>query len=585
MTTGPIQAQSTDRYTPVARIGSGGQAEILLAVHRGSGGFEKLVVIKRLLPHLAGDERSRRRLTQEAQLVAQLHHPNVCQVLNLIENDAGPLLVLEYLDGITVAQIGEMLPAVRSRDEIRLIAGVLQQASEGLHSAHSLRDRSGAPAGLVHRDVSSANLIVTREGVVKVLDFGIAKAASSDESRVQTIRGTVPFMSPEQVEGRELDPRSDVFSLAVVAWETLTGLGLYRRANLDAIFAAILTEEAPPIGDHQPALPARFEEVVRRALTKDRDRRPASAREFGAAVAEAVREIGGPMGLSEIASVVETRFAEGLTARSRQFEMMRMGRTETVEAHASRWTPETFFSLPQLDLSAAFHSTMSLEPEAQGPAALTDPTVPNQRRSPPDASDAAAPAAAAGSEPPGAGPWFDYQPLAARPRRGPWLLLALGALVVAGLATTALISLDAEEQSAKAEPVATAAAVLDAASAAAPEPAAVTPDAGVVTPDAAPPVADATPPPAGSRAIERKPSGPSRKRPRPAAVLPGFLTIDSRPAAQISIDGRAMGQVPLYRVELAPGRHQVQATVADGRSKTLTIVIRSGQDLRKRLEW
>ena len=549
MTTGPIATQSTDRYTPVARIGAGGQAEILLAVQRGSGGFEKLVVIKRLLPHLAGDERSRRRLTQEAQLVAQLHHPNVCQVLNLIESEAGPLLVLEYLDGITVAQIGEMLPAVRSQGEIRLIAGVLQQASEGLHSAHSLRDRSGAPARLVHRDVSSANLIVTREGVVKVLDFGIAKAASSDESRVQSIRGTVPFMSPEQVEAGELDARSDVFSLAIVAWETLTGLGLYRRGNLQATFAAILTEETPAIAGHQPALPARLEEVVRWGLAKERDRRPASAREFGAAIAESVREIGGPMGLPEIASVVETRFAGALTARSRQFEEMRLGRTDTVEEQPSRWTPETFFSVPHVDLSAGFHSTMSLEPEAPAPLpppALTAATVPEQ-------------------------------PLAARPRRGPWLLLALGALAIAGLATVLLVVVDPGDPAAEAKPVATAATALDP-----PETAAVVgPDAAAVTPDAAPPVADAGPPPA----IGRQASGTPRRPARPASPRPGFLTIDSRPAAQISIDGRPMGQVPLYRLELAPGRHKVRATVEDGREKTLTIVIRSGQDLRKRVEW
>ena len=672
MSTDLIESLSTDRYTPVARIGSGGQAEILLAVQRGSGGFEKLVVIKRLLPHLAGDEGSRRRLTQEAQLVARLHHPNVCQVLNLIENDSGPLLVLEYLDGITVAQVAADLPAVRSPDEIRLIAGALQQASEGLHSAHTLRDRTGAPARLVHRDVSSANLIITREGIVKVLDFGIAKASSSDDSKVQSIRGTVPFMSPEQVKGEELDQRSDVFSLAVVAYEALTGLALHRRADLHSTWAAILTLEPPEIGDNQPALPAALERVLRKALEKEREDRHASAREFGSAVAESVRELGGPMNFSEIAEVVETRFAQVLIERSRQFESMRMEqRTATVVEPAERWTQETFFGLPQVDLSVQFQSTLGLDTPAGQPAGRTAspvtvperPPRPRVEPEPPSAPSLTrlgvgapplgpapgagmvpvggtgmapaggagmAPAGGAGMAPAGGAGMVPAESTPARMRGSSWLLIALVALVGSGLVTYALVRANrsgvAGESVAAAPPgvapgqhpaVAPASPAAPSSPAAevsppptdvpAPSPATEVPEAtlAAVAHDAGPPVADAgrtapadtadavpqaEPGPPARAASKRSTKGTTRRtvrpaRARPAAEAPGYFTIDSRPAARISIDGRAMGQVPLYRVELSPGRHEVVATLEDGRTRSYTVVIKSGEDLRKRLRW
>jgi len=631
----PIESLSTDRYTPVARIGSGGQAEILLAIQRGSGAFEKLVVIKRLLPHLAGDERSRRRLAQEARLVARLHHPNVCQVLNLIENDSGPLLVLEYLEGVTVAQIAADLPAVRSADEIRLIAGVLQQASEGLHSAHTLRDRDGTPAGLVHRDVSSANLILTREGLVKVLDFGIAKAATGEESKVQSIRGTVPYMSPEQVRGEPLDARSDVFSLAVVAYEALTGLSLHLRADLNATWAAILTMEPPVIGDNQPFLPAALEEVLRKALEKEVDRRFSTAREFGSAVAEAVRELGGPMNFSEIAGVVEERYAEALSDRRRRFETMRAGaRTPTVDQPASRWTQETFFSLPQVDLSVQSHSTLGLPPGTPL-TSLSPVTVPERPRrgalSPaePGAAGPVGAAQIAGGEADGEVGSIAFDPTVASgsvgggvdqrtapvSRRSPWLVLALAGLLAAAAVTIALLASDRQARSGEIAAGGGEGAGAEIAGggeiaageprpdpAAAPSPLAP-PDAGPALaqagapPDAGPALdpGQPAPPDAGAPPPERAaPRRPDRDRPvrsagarreAPARRGPGYFTVDSRPAAEISIDGVAMGQVPLYRVELAPGRHRVVATLEDGRTRSFTIVIRSGEDLRQRLRW
>ncbi len=533
-------SSTTDRYTPVARIGSGGQAEILLAVQSNPGGFEKLVVIKRLWPHLADDQRSRRRLEQEAQLVARLHHPNVCQVLNLIENETGPLVVLEYLDGITFEQVIAALPAVRTADDIRLIAGILQQTCEGLHSVHTLRSRTSAPACLVHRDVSSRNVIITRAGIVKVIDFGIAKATSNRDSRVAHIRGTVPFMSPEQVQGLELDHRSDIYSLAVLAYEALSGVSLHRRDNVAATFDSILNDSPPPIAN-QPAVPPALEHAVLRALAKARDNRTASARDFGTAVAEAVRGAGGSMGLAEIASVIETRFADALAQRARQFDALSL--TPTLPAQQPElWTERTFLELPRLNLSAIPHSTSTI---TVAPAVIDlKPTpVPTQHRS---------------------------------QRR--WI-------VPTALATSAMVVVAVTWSS---EPVAV---TLPDRARASGESKATLQDRRVL-PSEHPPNVVASPSsgsafvivdgPKNGEADARPPARPRNSQPH---ASPGFLTLASNPTATIRIDGKLVGETPLYRLALPPGKHRIVATRADGRKQAQTINLRSNEDIRRPLTW
>jgi len=279
------------KYVPLARLATGGMAEILLARLEGARGFEKLVVLKRLLPHLAGEQQHVAMFLDEARTVARISHPNVCQVHELGEQRGRYTIVMEYLEGVTLARVGQVLPDLRGVFELRLIAELFRQACDGLHHAHELRALDGTPVGLVHRDVSPQNLLVTLDGAAKILDFGIAKSSwSTTRTRAGVILGKTAYMTPEQVRGEPLDRRSDLFSLGVVLHELLTGLSLFRRDNDFLTYKAITEQPIEDVRELQPAIPRALAEIVHRTLARAREDRPASARELGERIAAAVPE-------------------------------------------------------------------------------------------------------------------------------------------------------------------------------------------------------------------------------------------------------------------------------------------------------
>src|SRR5262245_16974310 len=187
-------------------------AELDLARLHGVGGFAKLVAIKRILPHLAQDRQFVEMFLNEGRIAAQLSHPNVCQVYELGEVGGELFLAMEYLDGVSWDHLLANL-ACDARERLRLTAGVLGQAAEGLHYAHQLRDVTGQPTPVIHRDVSPQNLFVTVDGVCKVLDFGVSKMMTEGpRTRTGLLKGKLPYMSPEQISGEPLDARSDVFA-------------------------------------------------------------------------------------------------------------------------------------------------------------------------------------------------------------------------------------------------------------------------------------------------------------------------------------------------------------------------------------
>jgi serine/threonine protein kinase len=208
--------QLLGRYELLHELGRGGMAELYLARRRGVAGFEKLVAIKRILPHLVREAHFVELFQQEARIASRLSHPNICPVDELDEDRGELFLVMEYLEGASWADLSAAVPA--GDESLRLAAGVLAQACEGLHHAHTLRD-----GPVIHRDVSPQNLFVTINGTCKVLDFGVAKVLRQGPERTRSgvLKGKLPYMSPEQIEGDELDARSDVWALGVVLWEAL----------------------------------------------------------------------------------------------------------------------------------------------------------------------------------------------------------------------------------------------------------------------------------------------------------------------------------------------------------------------------
>src|SRR5262245_13589611 len=245
-------AHAFGKYSLVAKLAVGGMAEIFLARLQGAAGFEKLVCIKRILPHLAKEQTLVSMFLSEARIAAQISHPNVCQVFELGEIGGRFFIAMEYLEGVP-------LSCFRRRDmypyhpDPRLVAGLGVQACEGLHHAHQLKRPDGSPLEVVHRDISASNLFATVDGVVKVLDFGIAKVQdASVRTSTGSVKVTYAYMAPEQLRGERLDRRTDVFALGIVLWELFAREHLFKRETEFLTFQAITVDPIPDVRELDP---------------------------------------------------------------------------------------------------------------------------------------------------------------------------------------------------------------------------------------------------------------------------------------------------------------------------------------------
>ncbi|MCA9622230.1 MAG: protein kinase [Myxococcales bacterium] len=279
------------RYRVIDRLATGGMAEIFLGRLDGPSGFQRLVVVKRALPHLARDPELVEMFLDEARTMSRLRHPNVVQVHELGEGgEHGLFLAMEYLEGESVEGLLRRLHRAGRRLDPELAVHIAAEACRGLQAAHELVDEGGVPLGVVHRDVSPQNLFVTYDGVVKVLDFGIAKAKNhASRTEPGTVRGKFAYMSPEQCLGEALDQRSDIFSLGIVLHELLTQQRLFKRGSHLAQMKAICEEPVPSPRREDIPIPAAVAEACMQALERDRDRRWPSCKALRAALLAAVR--------------------------------------------------------------------------------------------------------------------------------------------------------------------------------------------------------------------------------------------------------------------------------------------------------
>jgi serine/threonine protein kinase len=274
----PTQSQLSParRYRVLMELGHGGMGVVRLAMSRGPRGFVKLIVLKSLHPHLAHDEDSRRRLLEEARIAACLSHPNIVQVYEVIVERAAPTIVMEYLEGQSLWALGKESDAPLP---LPVHLHVLAQVLCGLHAAHTLKDFSGAPLELVHRDVSPHNVFLLYDGQVKVLDFGIAKTAASEiETRPGLARGKLQYMAPEQLSGGDVDRRVDVFSVGVMLYEAVTGRRLWQDAPDGEVALRLLNRDVPRLED--PEVAPSLRAIVNRALAANPDERYATAQEL-----------------------------------------------------------------------------------------------------------------------------------------------------------------------------------------------------------------------------------------------------------------------------------------------------------------
>jgi len=316
-----VQAQARlGRYELLARLATGGMGEIFLARLEGAAGFEKLYVVKRILPHLADDARFRQMLISEAQIAAKMAHANICQVYELGETAGQLYIVMEYLEGVTMLPLLRRSSKQQAHLEFGFVAAVATQTCDALHYAHELKDRDGEMLGLVHRDVTPSNVFLTDSGVAKVLDFGIAKArGASTKTEDGAVKGKYAYMAPEQLRGGAIDRRVDLFALGVVMYEMLALRRLFQRKTDYLTFRAVMEQPIPDIRRYRPDIPDALASVVARALDRDPANRYDSARLLGNAILDAISAAGlRPWTQGDIGDFVKANFADEIGKRSQQ---------------------------------------------------------------------------------------------------------------------------------------------------------------------------------------------------------------------------------------------------------------------------
>jgi serine/threonine-protein kinase len=301
----PLEA----RYRPLIELGRGGTARVYLADSLTSG-IKKLVVLKTLEPELSMNIEMRDLFLREAHVCARLNHPNIVQVNEVLEIPTGPVIVMEYLEGVVLSQVisqsGGQFPK-------RLHLYTLTQLLAGLHYFHELKDYDRETAlSPVHRDVSPQNVVVLYEGAVKVLDFGIAKLANQ-ESQTATgiVKGKLHYMPAEQLmSDTSLDRRADIFAVGIMLWEALSGRRMWKGLAENEVFQALIRDELPSLRTHAPDLPEHFYEVVAKATALSPANRYSTALEFQLEIEKMLDAMGGPVRPRELATFMQTQFTK-----------------------------------------------------------------------------------------------------------------------------------------------------------------------------------------------------------------------------------------------------------------------------------
>jgi serine/threonine protein kinase len=305
-----------DRYEVIAQIASGGMGTVFLARLEGVGGFQRLCALKLMHPHLAQDPQFVAMLLDEAKLAARIHHPNAVSILDVCESERGYYLVMEYVEGFTLEDI-LCHPDLDATTRIRLGLRVLYDGATGLHAAHELKDHDGQPFGLVHRDVSPQNILVGVDGIGRITDFGVARAAARiTTSRPGMIKGKPSYMAPEQARGEEIDRRTDTFALGIIFWEVLTGEQLfYSEAGEAAMLVRVMYDEVRKPSERNPDVPPELDAIAMKALDRKPENRFQSARAFCDAVLKAASKLDLIATHNDLADRMQTLFHHDITER------------------------------------------------------------------------------------------------------------------------------------------------------------------------------------------------------------------------------------------------------------------------------
>jgi len=309
------------RYRPITTLGQGGMADVLLAVGRGPSGFNKLVVLKTMKKEHLADDELRQMFLAEARLSARLNNANVVHVHEVLDA-ALPCIVMEYLEGQTLSAI---LRQARERFTLPMQLKVLSEVLAGLHYSHELKDFDGTPLNLVHRDVSPQNIFITYDGVVKVLDFGIAKASNSGtQTRTGVVKGKLAYMACEQLLSGDIDRRADVYSIGCILWHAAAGQKLWADMPDGDVMRALIEGKPPRPSEVRPVDP-RLEEIVMKALATSPDDRYSTALEMRRALDQYLAQLGPTTTMRDVGELVSDVFAEEQAMRARQIQQLLQG--------------------------------------------------------------------------------------------------------------------------------------------------------------------------------------------------------------------------------------------------------------------
>jgi len=308
-----VSLETFGSYQLIKRLATGGMAQIFLARQVGLEGFEKLLVVKRILPHLAENEEFVRMFLDEARIAARLNHPNVVQIFNLGQQDDSFFLAMEYIHGEDARRVWKRSEQLGNPLPIPLVCRVVMDACAGLDYAHKKVDPAGNPLNIVHRDISPQNILITFDGGVKVVDFGIAKAADqATVTRSGVLKGKYSYMSPEQAAGKRVDCRSDIFALGVVLYELLTGTRLFKRQSDIQTLNAVTTCEVTPPSRVNPRVPVDLEPIVMKALAREPENRFQEAVHLQLALEDWLIERRMPSSSAHLSAFMQEIYAERL---------------------------------------------------------------------------------------------------------------------------------------------------------------------------------------------------------------------------------------------------------------------------------
>jgi eukaryotic-like serine/threonine-protein kinase len=414
-----------DRYELLCPIASGGMATVWLARLRGKRGFEKLFAIKTIRTELVDDPRFQEMLLDEARIASGIQHPNVAQILDLGEQQDVLFIVMEWVDGDSLAKVRKLVAKRGHRLPVGVVLRILADACAGLHAAHELRDAQGEALEIVHRDVSPQNILLGTSGAVKIIDFGIAKAhgRKQGETRTGVVKGKIQYMAPEQVKkGREADRRADVWALGVCLHELVSGKLPYDGDDDVEVIRKLMTDEVPPMAE---GIPEAIVRVLERSVALDADARFPTAAGMQRALEAAMKELGEAATTEDVAAFLRSELPE--LAQKRRDVV-----NKAIEDSRDRSVPSGETKMHEPDVafaptvvSDATPALSQREPRADRPSDVGTVALVKKK---PSGAEAPSPLLVGGSDA------LDLEPIEIPKKSKAWLWIMLVLLVGGGVA-------------------------------------------------------------------------------------------------------------------------------------------------------